>query len=145
MSALRSASEWFSVQAETLKENPALLGFVVALWMTLLVLFSGGNPVMAFLILAPVFTAMGYGVDALIQRAFGNDAGTAPSRGEEYETGYGNEYETADEGRAIARLRERYAAGEIGHDEFERRLERLLETEELADGASRRREREYEY
>lgn len=32
---------------------------------------------------------------------------------------------------ALDRLRERYAAGEIGGDEFERRLERLLETEDV--------------
>jgi len=37
---------------------------------------------------------------------------------------------------ALQRLRERYAAGEIGDAEFERRLERLLETEgvEVPDG-----------
>lgn len=39
---------------------------------------------------------------------------------------------TADE-QAIARLRERYATGEIDEDEFERRVERLLETESLDD------------
>ncbi|MFW6317220.1 MAG: SHOCT domain-containing protein [Halorubrum sp.] len=48
----------------------------------------------------------------------------------------------------LATLRERYATGEIGDEEFERRLERLLETEELADrvdaGAADRRERETE-
>jgi uncharacterized membrane protein len=52
---------------------------------------------------------------------------------------------------ALDRLRERYAAGEIGEAEFERRLERLLETEdaEMPDGApadhspsDRERERE---
>ena len=31
----------------------------------------------------------------------------------------------------LATLRERYATGEIGEEEFERRLDRLLETEEL--------------
>jgi len=43
--------------------------------------------------------------------------------------------EEADD--ALQRLRERYAAGEIGDAEFERRLERLLETEdiEVPDGA----------
>jgi uncharacterized membrane protein len=33
----------------------------------------------------------------------------------------------------LATLRERYATGEIDEEEFERRLDRLLETEELAD------------
>ncbi|WP_200531251.1 SHOCT domain-containing protein [Halorubrum sp. LN27] len=41
----------------------------------------------------------------------------------------------------LATLRERYASGEIGEEEFERKLDRLLETEELndrADGGSDR-------
>ena len=33
----------------------------------------------------------------------------------------------------LTTLRERYAAGEIDHAEFERRLDRLLETEEIDD------------
>jgi uncharacterized membrane protein len=33
----------------------------------------------------------------------------------------------------LATLRERYATGEIGEEEFERRLERLLETEKLEE------------
>jgi len=37
---------------------------------------------------------------------------------------------TADEDDAIQRLRERYAAGEIDDVEFERKVERLLETED---------------
>ena len=35
----------------------------------------------------------------------------------------------------LATLRERYATGEIGEEEFERKLDRLLETEELDDRA----------
>lgn len=45
--------------------------------------------------------------------------------------------ETAD---ALERLRERYADGELSEEEFERRLERLLDTESVAD-ARRRVER----
>lgn len=60
--------------------------------------------------------------------------------------------EEADEDRdPVERLRERYADGEISDAEFERRLERLLETEDLdrlldsdrarTPGATRRAER----
>lgn len=37
---------------------------------------------------------------------------------------------------ALADLRERYARGELSDDEFERRVERLLETESIADATS---------
>lgn len=38
----------------------------------------------------------------------------------------------------VERLRERYAAGEIGEAEFERKLERLIETEDLERAVSGR-------
>jgi uncharacterized membrane protein len=38
---------------------------------------------------------------------------------------------------ALDRLRDRYASGEIDEPEFERRLERLLETETVEDAAAR--------
>ncbi|ELZ42362.1 hypothetical protein C471_04965 [Halorubrum saccharovorum DSM 1137] len=48
----------------------------------------------------------------------------------------------------LVTLRERYASGEIDESEFERKLDRLLETEELADragdGPERERERDLE-
>ncbi|SFG63318.1 protein of unknown function [Halopelagius inordinatus] len=141
MTALHDAGEWFSRQAETLKDNPALLGFVVALWMTTLVLVSGGNPVLAFLVLVPVLTATGYAIDGVVRRIFGD--------GSDAERSAEREYEAEDEERAIERLRSRYAAGEIDHDEFERRLERLVETESYDEPTADRermriRERETE-
>lgn len=53
----------------------------------------------------------------------------------------------ATTGDPLETLRERYATGEIGEEEFERRLERLLETEALeervgAGGANRRESRD---
>lgn len=41
----------------------------------------------------------------------------------------------SDEQAALAALRDRYARGEIDEAEFERRVERLLETESVADAA----------
>jgi len=54
---------------------------------------------------------------------------------------------TATTGDPLETLRERYATGEIGEEEFERRLDRLLETEELegridATAADRRESRD---
>lgn len=45
---------------------------------------------------------------------------------------------------ALVALRERYAAGEISEAEFERRVERLLETESVEEARERIREREFD-
>jgi phage shock protein A len=39
----------------------------------------------------------------------------------------------SEKDEALARLRERYARGELTHGEFETRVERLLETESVAE------------
>lgn len=48
---------------------------------------------------------------------------------------FGHRWLEAEEREAVedpvAELRERYATGEIGHDEFERRVDRLLDTEDV--------------
>lgn len=45
---------------------------------------------------------------------------------------------------ALETLRERYARGELTDEQFERKLDRLLETESLEDAAERARETERE-
>ncbi|ELY56479.1 hypothetical protein C491_13107 [Natronococcus amylolyticus DSM 10524] len=45
---------------------------------------------------------------------------------------------------ALERLRDRYAAGELTDEQFERKLDRLLETESLEDADRWRRERQNE-
>ncbi|AGB38461.1 SHOCT domain-containing protein [Natronococcus occultus] len=45
---------------------------------------------------------------------------------------------------ALERLRDRYAAGELTDEQFERKLDRLLETETLEDADRWRRERQNE-
>ena len=50
----------------------------------------------------------------------------------------GSGYEPVDDESAIERLRERYAAGDLSDEEFERRLARLVETEDLLDGSQSR-------
>ncbi|QCC48999.1 SHOCT domain-containing protein [Halobellus limi] len=49
---------------------------------------------------------------------------------------FGGGNDDAPDERPIRRLRSRYAAGEIDHAEFERRLEALVETERLSDEGS---------
>lgn len=46
-----------------------------------------------------------------------------------------------DEDAALAKLRERYANGELTDEQFERKVERLLETDTLENVEDRKRER----
>ena len=49
-----------------------------------------------------------------------------------------------DKGEALETLRDRYARGELTDEQFERKLDRLLETESLEDVEDRVREPETE-
>lgn len=53
-----------------------------------------------------------------------------------YAAGAEEESTNSDRENALADLRERYARGEIDDQEFERRVERLLETESVASAES---------
>lgn len=96
---------------------------------------------------------------------FGGVLPFAVALAKHYERGRGRDRGTADRSRrgtgsdtegALEELRERYARGELSDEQFERRLERLLETESVADAreyaervraeqsSSRERERELE-
>ncbi|EMA44481.1 SHOCT domain-containing protein [Halococcus saccharolyticus] len=58
-------------------------------------------------------------------------AGSGGTRQAPSDSQSGKRTETATETDALAALRQRYARGEIGEAEFERRLERLLESEDV--------------
>ncbi|MFC6753642.1 SHOCT domain-containing protein [Halorubrum tibetense] len=70
-------------------------------------------------------------IDALWPDGFARDTG-------ERDTAASDTESTAD---ALDTLRDRYASGDLGDEEFERKLEALLETE-TPDGARRRVERD---
>ncbi|WP_144798033.1 SHOCT domain-containing protein [Halorubrum depositum] len=100
--------------------------------------------------LIPATFILGFFVLIPLVLVLGEDFPLVESEGADGESGS----TTATTDDPLATLRERYATGEIGEAEFERRLDRLLETEELegridADAAERRepstrRERETE-
>jgi len=61
------------------------------------------------------------------------------------ETGEAGAEKTAEESDALEELRSRYARGELTEEQFERKLDRLLETETLEDlEDEKRRARELE-
>lgn len=77
--------------------------------------------------------------DAAQSGGRGRDAGGAPA-------GASSGASTGDDESALERIRRRYAEGELTEAQFERKLERLLETETLEDVEDRRwaRDRERE-
>ncbi|GAA0520656.1 Short C-terminal domain-containing protein [Halorubrum aquaticum] len=112
-------------------EKKRLMGLIAVLSFGLTSLFAvlelgvliPATFVVGFLILLPLVAVLGDDfplvepVDATAETAASADAGRSESHA----------------ANPVATLRRRYATGEIGEEEFERRLDRLLETEELDD------------
>jgi uncharacterized membrane protein len=87
-----------------------------------------------YIVLVPV-TALLFGDEEDVEEWWDEDA-----RGVERDAD-----ETSEEDDALAELRSRYARGELTDEQFERKLERLLETETLEDVEDeKRRAREFE-
>jgi uncharacterized membrane protein len=114
----------------------ALVGIVAVATLPLAALaaiFIGGNApavvaIVGWFFLVPVLGILSDHVD--LREYLGE-------RGDRDRTAGGARGEREEADDALQRLRERYAAGEIDDVEFERRLERLLETEgvEVPEGA----------
>lgn len=107
-------------------EKKRLIGLVAilsfGLTSLLAVLFPGGGP------LIPAIFILGIFVTIPLVLLFGEDFPLVESESADEES-------AASAGDPLATLRERYATGEIGEEEFERKLDRLLETEALEDRA----------
>jgi len=85
-----------------------------------------------YIVLVPV-TAMLFGDEEDIEEWWDDDVDPTESS----ET---TEQEESNEGSALETIRERYARGELTDEQFERKLERLLETETLEDVEQRHRD-----
>ncbi|MGQ4554326.1 DUF1707 domain-containing protein [Halobellus sp. GM3] len=126
MTALHRLGSRLSAYVSAVVESPPLLGLVVGSWIAVMSLFTAANPVMSFLAVAPMTMVLWYAVLYGVRRLSGEPLveSSAPNA-----TTHANRAADVDEERAIVRLRERYADGEIDHAEFETRLEALVETE----------------
>lgn len=150
MTVLQRLGTRLSAYVSAVARSPPLFGLVVGLWLAVLSAFTLANPLTTFLVTAPTAMLCWYGVLYAADRLRGTDAeragvvgsNAAPTREDASTHGplgglFGQESgaDAPDEERAIRRLRTRYAEGEIDHEEFERRLDALVETEGLLDGS----------
>jgi len=132
MTALHRLGSRLSAYVSAVVESPPLLGLVAGAWIAVLSFFNATNPVVAFLTLAPTVMILWYGVLYGARRLRGESFAESTSQSATtYAGSAAAREEDVDDDRALARLRERYADGEIEHEEFERRLEALLATENL--------------
>lgn len=118
--------------------SPLWLGLLITAFLVLPVFLVPEVPLWVGIIslatLLPIVLGSTYLADYLYRRAVGSDESNAPSPDPSV---------TEEEPTAIERLRHAYATGEISEETFERKLDRLLETEDIEpqhrsrrDGAS---------
>lgn len=118
--------------------SPLWLGLLITAFLVIPVFFTPGVPlwvgIVSLTTLLPTVLGCTYLADYLYRRAVGSDESDPPSPDPSV---------TEEEPTAIERLRHAYATGEISEEAFERKLERLLETEDIEpqhrsrrDGAS---------
>jgi len=150
MTVLHRLGTRLSTYVSAIARSPPLFGLVVGLWLAVLSAFTLANTLMTFLVTAPTAMLCWYGVLYAADRLRDTDArgsGVVGSDGAQRSADasdsgrlgglFGGDGDDApDEERAIRRLRTRYAEGEIDHEEFERRLDALVETEGLLDGSA---------
>ncbi|WP_226023522.1 SHOCT domain-containing protein [Halomicrobium salinisoli] len=120
--------------AERLRENAVEVAslLVTGLWMA--ALFTGQEWWWAALIVGYVV------VIPIVEIAVGDDEGEESDREWGWPWDESDEDErrsdaAGDEDDALATLRERYARGELTDEQFERKLERLLEVETIEDAS----------
>jgi len=115
---------------------------VTGIWLAALFLDQGwwlAFMLFGYIVLVPV-TAILFGDETDVEQWWDGASDPATTTVEDTD-------EDADEEDALEELRSRYARGELTDEQFERKLDRLLETETIEDaedGRRRARERERE-
>lgn len=113
---------------------------VTGIWMT--ALFTDqewwlGALLFGYIVVIPA-TAMLFGDEEDIEEHWDGTVGSSSSETED-ETAKQSETQNRDTSDALDALRDRYARGELTDEQFERKLDRLLETETVEDAAEYRR------
>ncbi|WP_290818119.1 SHOCT domain-containing protein [Halovivax sp.] len=127
--------------ATRLRQNATEIAslLVTGLWLGLLFSGIGGTLwlvvlLVGYIVVVPL-VALLYGDEADVEEWWDEDELERIKLGEETETTKRADSSARD---ALETLRNRYAAGELTDEQFERKLEHLLETETLEDVAERR-------
>lgn len=118
--------------ARRARENAAGIASVLVTGVWLVALLAGQDWWLPFMLVGYVV------VVPIVAMLFDEDSDPHHSTaGSEADRERGGPLE-ADGDEALQRLRERYAAGELTEAQFERKVERLLETETIEDAEDRR-------
>jgi len=111
-------------------ERKQLLGVLAVLTFGLTALTA----VLGLEALTPVVFVLGFFIVVPLVAILGDSLPFVAGEGEATDRGVGE-----DAIDPVERLRNRYARGELSDEEFERRLERLVETEDVEAGGTRER------
>ncbi|WP_396611451.1 SHOCT domain-containing protein [Haloferax sp. S1W] len=120
-----------SKEAGAVARSPPLFGLVTGFWLMLAVLIASANAQLAFTIFffaTPAAMLVAYAGRRVRRRIRGEEPSENYQQPQQRER---TRYEPVDDESAIEVLRERYAAGKLSDEEFERRLSALVETEEV--------------
>ena len=129
--ALERIGALLSKEARSVARSPPLFGLVTGIWLSLAILITSANLQLALVALffaTPAAMLLAYGTRLVARRVRGEDSSESRQQTQHYEP---TRYDPVDDESAIEVLRERYAAGELSDDEFERRLNALVETEDV--------------
>lgn len=138
--ALERIGALLSKEARNVARSPPLFGLVTGFWfmLTALVLHADLQAALtAFFFTAPAAMLVGYGGHRVARRVRGEKSGESNQQTRHQEP---TRYDPVDDESAIEVLRERYAAGELSDEEFDRRLSALVETEDVSSETKSRRE-----
>ena len=128
-----------STPAERVRENAVGIAsmLVTGLWMA--ALFTGQSWWLPLMLVGYIV------VIPLVALLFGDEEEVAEHWGDDADTETASDQQSEED--ALQTLRDRYARGELTDEQFERKLERLLETEtieDIEDRKHRARNRELE-
>ncbi|ELZ79417.1 SHOCT domain-containing protein [Haloferax larsenii] len=127
--ALERIGALLSKEAGAVARSPPLFGLVTGFWLMLAILIVSANAQLAltiFFFATPAAMLVAYAGRRIRRRVLGEESSENYQQTRRQEP---TRYDPVDDESAIEVLRERYAAGELSDEEFERRLNALVETE----------------